>query len=157
MHPTFPTTMRACGMLAFGLLSFAICGCGGGTGNVSGTVTYQGKVVKGGNVTFVSTEGKPGASSAQISEDGTYTMPKVPTGNVKICVDTETFNPASRSKVPKYAPPAGQTAPDGFGTGDSEGMAKRYTQIPGTFAKPETTGLTYEIVGGEQTHNIDIK
>ena len=156
MRSSFPITMRACGMLAFSLVAFAMCGCGGGEGNVTGSVTINGKVVKGGNVTFVSTEGKPSVS-AQINEGGTYTMTKVPSGNVKICIDTETFNPAKKSKTPKYSPPPGQEGPEGFGTGDAEGMAKRYVMVPVNFSKPETTTLTYDVVGGTQIYDIDIK
>src|SRR5436309_829807 len=51
-------------------------GCGSGVGSVSGKVFYQGKLVKGGNVTFVSTEGKP-SKSTSINEDGSYSLDKL--------------------------------------------------------------------------------
>jgi len=128
-------------------------GCGSGTATVSGKVSYNGKVLKGGNVTFVSSEGKPTVSTS-IKEDGTYTL-VVPVGPGKICVETQSLNPAGKSKSMKYSPPPGQQAPEGLGGGSSADTAKRYIPIPERFSNPETSELTYDIKGSQE-HNIDL-
>jgi hypothetical protein len=35
--------------------------------------------------------------------------------------------------------------------------AKRYVQIPESYAKPETTDLSYAFPGGDQTFDINLK
>jgi len=135
----------------------AVCGCGNQTATVTGKVTYNGRLLKGGSVTYVSTEGKPSISGS-ISEDGSYTLVKVPVGLVKICVDTESLNPANIPKAPmKYGPPAGQSAPEGFSSGDADTAKKRFVKIPETYGKEETTTLTYSVTPGDQQHDIDLK
>ena len=156
MQSTPFSKSRVLGFVLILPMLLAVCGCGNQLVNVSGTVTYQAKPVKGGSVIFISTEGKPSVST-EIREDGTYTAEKVPVGTVKICVDTEALNPAKRTKAPKYGPPAGQTAPSGFGEGDPEAMTKRYTKIPPAYAKEGTTELTYTVISGDQTYNIELK
>lgn len=144
--------------LAFGFASFAalaLCGCGDPTGEVSGKVTYNNVVVKGGSVTFINTSGKPSVST-QIGEDGSYTASNVPYGEAKICVDTEALNPAKKSKVPKYGPPAGQTGPQGLDKG-GEDMSKRYVKIPEQYAKPDATDLKLTVGAGRVQHNIELK
>jgi hypothetical protein len=145
--------------IAFGLVAASalvlLSGCGNPTGNVTGKVTYKGQALKGGNITYVSTEGRASVSGS-IKEDGSYTLEKVPAGAVKICVDTSSLKP-NNNKNFKYAPPAGQQAPEGFQSGDSEGNAKRYTPIPPMYAKPDTTDLSYTVVAGDQTHDIELK
>jgi len=135
------------------LLAVLTSGCGPGVGSVTGKVFYQGKLVKGGNVTFVSTEGRP-SLSATINEDGTYSVPKISGGAVKICVDTKSLNPGM-AKAMKYSPPAGMKAPEGLNAGESaEKLAKRYTPIPPKYGSPDTTTLTYTVKAGAQEHDI---
>jgi len=129
-------------------------GCGPSTGTVSGKVTYKGQLVKGGNVTFVSAQGRP-SGSASIKEDGTYKVERVATGPVKICVETESLNPARRSKAVKYSPPPGQKAPHGFAPGPD--TSHLYVRIPPQYKDVETTDLDYQVKGGSQTHDIQLK
>lgn len=143
--------------LAFGFASIAaltLCGCGDSTGEVSGKVTYNNAVVKGGSVTFVGEAGKPSVST-QIGEDGSYTAKNVPYGEIKVCVDTEALDPAKRAKVPKYGPPAGQTAPEGLGGG--EDTSKRFVKIPDHYSKPDTTDLKVTVGSGKVQYNIELK
>jgi hypothetical protein len=141
-----------CGMLLVLAALIGMCGCGPATGTVSGTVTYKGTKLKGGNVTFVSTEGKP-SKVASIQPDGTYVI-GVPAGAVKICIETESLNPGGvRSKFPKNEPPPGQKSPYGKRKEDN---ADLYVEIPDTYAQPETTKLTYTVTSGKQEHNITL-
>ena len=148
--------MRGLGAFLVFTAAFGAAGCGAATGAVSGKVSYKDKLLKGGNVTFVSLEGKPSASTS-IKEDGTYSIPNAPTGKVKICVETESLNPAGKIKAPRYSPPPGAQAPAGFDTGDPADMAKRFVAIPGRYANPDTTDLAYEVKGGSAEYNIELK
>jgi hypothetical protein len=128
-------------------------GCGSQSATVSGKVSYNGKMLKGGNVTFVSTEGKPSAS-ASIEENGTYTC-KAPTGKVRISVETSSLKPTMMGGAKKYSAPAGQTSP--YDTSGSTDASKRYVEIPDNYADPDKSGLTLEVKGGSQTHDIELK
>jgi hypothetical protein len=140
------------------LLSLAgLIGCSSGTGKVSGKVDYNGKLLKGGDITFISTTGKP-SRSTRINENGSYSVSDVPAGKVKICVDTSTLNPAGKTvRAPHYKPPAGQKAPGGLDTDKSEDMAKRYMWIPTKYAKSDETDLTLDVKRGDNEHDIHLK
>lgn len=129
-----------------GLLGVA--GCGPGVATVTGKVSYKGTPLKGGNITFVSTEGKPTISD-KISESGTYTLRDVPTGTVTICVETESLKTAARAPV--YSAPPGMTNPNA----PPPNQANRYVPIPTKYADTATSGLSYKVVGS-QTHDIEL-
>lgn len=154
-----------------------VAGCGRPVGSVTGTVTYQGKTLKGGGVTFVSTEG--GRSfAATITAEGTYTVPDIVGGDYKVCVDTSSLKGATTTttsipgaaahaqpvvpKGAKTAPPPGVAMPEGYGASDPNAMksnaaAKRYVAIPPKYADVNATDLTYTFKGGAETFNIELK
>jgi hypothetical protein len=139
------------------LLALAgMSGCGPRTGTVSGKVYYNGKLLKGGTVTFVHTTPGKGSGNADIKEDGTYTMPPVAAGTVKICVDTSALKPLPKNRITQYSPPPGQTAPGGL-AGPREDVSKRYTAIPKEYADPTTSTLSLDVKGGAQEHDIQLK
>lgn len=153
-----------------GVLGLTI-GCGRPTGSITGKVTYKGKVLKGGGVTFVSTEGQP-SRSASIGEDGTYSVPQITAGEYKVCVDTSFMKaqPGGYASgfVPQgeaskdSGPPPGITIPEGYTPSSPKAMesvkkGSKYVAIPPQYAKPDTTDLTYTATGGSQTHDIDLK
>jgi hypothetical protein len=145
---------RTWGTIPVLLVLIGLSGCGSSTATVSGKVSYKGNPLKGGNITFASAEGKPSVSTS-IDENGTYTC-KAPTGKVKVSVETASLKPAmAGGKAPKYSPPAGQTSP--YQSGDTSDLSKRYTEIPETYSDPEKSGLSYEIKGGSQTIDIELK
>lgn len=148
-------------------------GCGKPTGSVTGKVTYKGTPLKGGGVTFVSSEGQS-SKSATINEDGTYSVQDIVAGNYKITVDTsfmktETggygsgFMPGgSGGAIQDNGPPPGVTVPEGYTPSSPKAMqsakkGKNYVAIPPQYANPESTDLTYTVVGGAQAHDIELK
>ncbi len=136
-------------------VTLGLAGCEGNpTVTVVGQVTYKGVILKGGNVTFVSTEGKA-SRSTQIGEDGRYTLEKVPVGKVAICVDTAFLDPSKRPKI-TYKQPPGAKPPGGYMPPDPAKLAERYTKIPAKYAKPETSGLTYTVENSKQDKNINL-
>jgi hypothetical protein len=131
----------------------ATSGCTGASATVKGKVTLDGQPVKGGTVTFASTEGKPPASGS-IQQDGGYEVLRAPTGKVKITVETESLNPAGRGDARKYEPPAGQKSPYGNAKGGDD--ASRYVKIPEKYKLEETTDLAFEVKGGTNTHDLKL-
>jgi len=138
-------------LLAAAALTSAGCG-GAATATVTGKVSSNGVALKGGNVTFLSTEGKR-TVTGPINEDGTYKLEKVPVGKVKILVETESLNPATKPKV-QYGPPKDQVMPGGYAPPNFEEMAKRYRKIPEAYAKEEMTPLEYTVTSGSQEYDI---
>ena len=132
------------------LVPLGASGCSPGT--VTGTVSYNGKMLRGGNVTFISTAGKRSAT-ASIQEDGTYRLDKVPPGEVTVCVETASLKPAEGATARHYKAPPGMQAPGGL---DEDPASKHYTPIPEKYSKPEESGITYTVKGGSQTFDIKL-
>jgi len=135
-------------------------GCGGGKGTVSGQVKLDGKPLKGGRVTFVSSPTQPGGiGSTEINADGSYTVSSLPAGKYKISVDTAYMNPAGKGNLPtKYNAPGGQKSPYAPSSGPSpEELAKRFVMIPDHYADPDRSKLEYEVKSGNQTKDIELK
>jgi len=164
---------------ALGLLS----GCGRSVGSVSGKVTYQGKSLKGGNVSFHSTEGGQSFSAA-IKDDGSFEVPNLLGGSYKVCVETASLKgPSTTGGAPKGsggsggkgvtggpkdgkegkgAPPPDAQIPEGYTPSGPAGAKaaenlKKYVPIPDKYANPDTTDLTFTFKGGSETFNIDLK
>jgi hypothetical protein len=136
--------------------ALGVVGCGAKTATVSGKVYLDGKLLKGGNVTFASSEGK-GTVSTPIKEDGTYSREDVPTGKVNIAVETESLNPANRpTGAMAYKPPGGQQAPAGLG-GPMEDTSKRYTPIPEKYTTAERSGISIQVKSGTNPYDIQLK
>lgn len=168
----FPAALVVC--LAAGLL-----GCSSSKrGSVTGKVTYNGQVVKAGSVLLIYDEG--GQYPAGINSDGTFQFMDVPTGNVKVVVNTEPFNPEQRPVA--YTQKQQQIA-RGYGKGlqeydkmmgrggkDKQGeavgaplskekkeeLAKVYVKIPKKYASEKDTPLTYTVQPGRQIKDLDL-
>src|SRR5262249_25010983 len=83
--------LRGVGIGVLLLLGFGAMGCGS-SGSVSGKVYFHQKPLGGRTVTFTSPGNKTVVS--QIGPDGSYTIPKIPTGEVQIAVETESAKPS---------------------------------------------------------------
>jgi hypothetical protein len=127
-------------------------GCGNNA-TITGTVKYKGNPLKGGNVSFIHSDGTTVGSP--IAEDGTYTITKMRAGDVKITVETSTLKPRGGRQGGASQVPAGKEAPGGYmGAGDG---GKNYVEIPTKYETPETSGLTYTVKSGKQEHPIDLE
>jgi hypothetical protein len=156
---------RPAGLLALA----ALLGAAGCTsyGEVSGKVTYKGKSLKGGSITFT-IPGK-GSVAAQIAEDGSYTVAQVPAGEARIAVETKSVGPPAKAPgpmafmrgPPKMTPPKESDLPKDahapMSTAPPKADLKRYVPIPDQYGDPEKSGLTFKVTGGAQTHDIDLK
>ena len=133
----------------------AATGCSfSGKGTVSGKVYYKKTLLKGGNVTFFSTEGKPSLSTS-IAEDGSYKLEKVPTGEVTICVETKSLKlQPGATPPPKYSAPPG--APAGYTPPNVADRSKNFVPIDEKYATPEDSGKKYTVKSGSQEYNIEL-
>ena len=112
---------------------------------VSGRVLYKNKPVTGGSVAFVASDGF--ASSGVIDEKGNYTI-SAPVGDVRIGVDNRGVG-----QKPMAAASKGAGRPDAEPPTPIKGT---YRQIPEKYYDPSTSGLTYTVKSGPQTHDIEL-
>jgi hypothetical protein len=123
-------------------LALGLAGCGGGSGTVPvrGTVTYKGKSVPSGTVTFIPDAGPH--ATGEIGPDGSYTLTTykagdgaVP-GSYKVVVvameDTSNRLPEERASLP---PPI----------------------VPTKYTSVATTDLTAQVKDGENTIDFELK
>ena len=126
----------------FGAVCLALAGCGAGTGELTGKVTYNDKTVCSGTVIIAAADGT--SQTGPIQDDGTYTVTGIPAGTVKIGVnspDPRSVKVAQRKKDEK-PPPA-----DGSG----------WLQLPPKYADPKDSGLTATVKSGKNDFSIELK
>ena len=118
-------------------MAFILAACVGGCSDdgeppvstISGTVTFQGKPVTGGTLTFeMTTENGAVPYAGQIEPDGRYEITNAVPGKARISVET-----ATQEGLPNFFP------------------------LPGRFANPTTSGLEYQVKEGIQQHNIVVE
>jgi len=155
-----PALRLGCGGLSLGLL-ILIAGCGGNPhsvdyAEVSGKVLFQGKPLPGGRVSFVAVKGGFPASGI-INEDGTYQI-KAPIGEVQIGVDNSMLRPQSQGKGGSGTRPKEMSHPKAPDATEGKGQPVKGTwvNIPLQYADPGTSGLTYTVKSGSQTHDIEL-
>lgn len=148
------------------LALFALAGCGGGTGELTGTVKSGAKVVASGSVTAVGSDGIP--HGAVIGPDGRYTLTGLPLGEVKLLVSSP--NPAApagkgpggpggapgrgkegRGKEGRQPPPTEQPP-----EADPE-IAKKWFRISDDFGDLAKTTLRATVKAGRTEHDIEVK
>ncbi len=123
-------------LVALGL----VVGCGGGgadTGDISGAVTYDGKPVEDGSITFVAVDGKAPTAGGTI-KDGKYTATKVPVGATKVSIS------ASKVVGKKKA----------YDTPDSPEIPITEPLVPAKYN--QTTELRYDVKAGTQTKDFQL-
>lgn len=134
------------------ILALFTLGCGSPIGTVTGTVYYKNVPLKGGNVTFVSSD-KTKSLISPIAEDGSYRIEKVPIGVVKVMVETKSLD--KKANLRSSQPPAGMKGGNRAAT-DPKEMARRYVPIPSNYSDVDKSGLEYTVQGGSQTHDIKL-
>ncbi len=125
-----------------------VCGCGK-TAVVAGKVSYQGRTVVHGSVTFLSADKT--ARSAAIGPDGSYAVEGVPPGIVKIGVisrDPSRGRTAIPGQTPvrRNKPGAAPAAP-----------APGWFPLPARLEDPGNSGLSLEVGSGRVHYDIDLK
>jgi hypothetical protein len=148
----------------FVLLLPLIAGCGG-QGKVSGRVLYNGKPVPGGWVTFRPAEGKANTVNARLDANGYYEA-TLPVGMVGIAVDNRDLQPQLQERASGPTLPPGLQLPTGAKRAPQtplpaeqapEPLPGDYVPIPARYYDVDTSGLTYMVKRGAQTHDIELK
>lgn len=127
-------------------------GCSAGTATLTGTVSYQGKLLNQGTVSVYADSGE--SSSAEIQPDGSYKIENCPRGKLKICV-------ASVDPVQVAATIAATKATGRFAQGAPEpapppGDPAKWFSIPAQYADPDGSGLSVDVSAGENEYNINL-
>lgn len=131
-----------CGSLVF----VAATGCGAGTVSVSGIVKLQGRPLTSGTVLFHGPDGR--VDHSLIAEDGKYIIPESRLGIVRITVQSHAAAP---SGLPTRGDPAPGVAPS------KRGAAGKVVVLNNRYLDPATSGLTYTVHRGRQTHDIELE
>jgi len=128
--------MRSLAAAAACLALAALAGCGGDSSKatISGKVAYNNAPVTGGTLTLYPASGAP--YPINIKADGTFNVSDVPVGEMEVGIDT--------GAVP-VAPPAGSAAGQGL---------PPHVDIPKKYKDPKTSGLTWDVKGGEEYQGV---
>jgi len=142
--------MTALGLVSIAILSASVCGCGKNTAAISGKISYKGRAVTYGSVTFVSADKT--ARSGVISPDGAYSIDEVPPGNAVIAVISR--NPALGRTIVKRDKSAqgGQKE-----TTDRESSEKNWFPLPTKYESVKTSGLECTVPPRSYKLDIDLK
>ena len=138
-----------------GLISLLVfAGCGSKPGFITGKVTYKGKALNSGAITFYGADGR--TDSGVIKSDGTYVVPSAPTGPVKVTVVVRQVKAPPK---PRTGP--GANSPAHPGSKDTTPPPTPETTIPAVlipakYESPDQSGLVYMVTGGNQTIDIDL-
>jgi hypothetical protein len=115
-----------------------LIGCGGESGTtISGKISHDGKDLNSGSITFQAQEGI--VETVTIQGDGTYTVSGLPKGSAKISITV---------------PPAPTPGPGGVSADEPGDYEANPVLIPIKFGDTTKSGLSVELTGGEQTHDI---
>jgi len=91
--------------------------------------------------------------SADIKE-GTYAVGQVPSGPVKVSVETFQTKVTAVPNMPKdVLPPGGGP---GGGPGGPGAAPGKYVPIPPRYKDPLQSGLTFTVAGGSQKQNFEL-
>lgn len=134
------------------MISLLVAGCGPAaapTGTVSGVITFQGKPVTAGTVTFRNDD-KGLVASMPLGADGRYQLRfagglQIPVGAYDVTI----------SPPEPHVPTAGELA-----SGDAAGKTSvphASPDIPQKYRSPKTSGLTFEVNAGENTFDLDMR
>jgi hypothetical protein len=115
-----------------------LAGCDGGPpmGDVSGKVTYEGKIVEIGDITFIPVDGKTPTAGAPI-ENGQYRA-RVPVGLMKVSISAPRV--VGKKKL--------------YNSKDSPEMPITEEGLPARFNKE--TELQFEVQAGTNTKNFEL-
>lgn len=139
------------------LLPVVAVGCGGGRGTISGKVTFNGKPLPVGTISFYPQSGKQDAINCPI-RNGAYSQEGVPTGEVKVGVVT--VDPANAGGGSGAAAAGGGGGSDTGArvTATPAGRKKSATfvAVPPRYGSPDTSDLSLTVQTGEQVFDVEL-
>jgi hypothetical protein len=127
----------------------AIAGCGKSLAEVSGTVTYKGKALKGGSVLFRGSDGVE--YPVNIDAEGKY-VTKVMTGDAQVLVTW--VNDEAMTKYTLALSAQARGAKDGKLPTAPPPPPESFSLIPEKYGEYPTSGLTTTVKRGKNTYDI---
>ena len=122
-------------------------GCGSQTGDVSGTVSFDGKKLPSGRISFLCEGGNKPVLMSSIT-DGSYLVYDAPIGPARVTVETfEITTTAVPNMIASPLPPDQQN--------DAASEAE-YVRIPTRYRAPTTSDLSHEIVSGDHVRDFHL-
>jgi hypothetical protein len=112
----------------------AVPACDPDTATVSGRVTYQGKPLTSGSVTFCAAEGR--VEHGLLRTDGSYAIERVPVGPARVAV-------ASHTSVP-------------VGLRGSSAPAEKPVALPARYRDPDQSGIEFTVEKGRTDYDIEL-
>jgi hypothetical protein len=154
--------LSAAALLA--LICFIVAGCGGGSSAgkaiAEGKVTYKGKPVTGGTINFIF---ESGAFPGQITPDGGFRVPNLPTGKATVTVSTQQlrgkgYMPAfDTSKIPASMKDMLASMKKAKEEGGGAAAAGTYVEIPRKYERKDTSPLTWDLTAGENHKDLTLE
>jgi hypothetical protein len=156
------------------LLLVAAVGCGSGKGTVSGQVTLDGKPLPAGKISFLGSHGQ--SATADIT-DGQYTVSNVPTGEVKVTVQTGSLkqqadnllassrygssnrrSAAATSKLPANVKEQlqAEAARNAEMAKSGKRLLAKYRPLPDKYSKPDSSGLRASVSRGDNSFDVPL-
>lgn len=138
-----------------GLLAVALCSAGCGDGprvDVSGTVSYKGKPLAYGTVNAIASDQM--VYYGAIREDGSFTIPNVPPGPIKLGVVSpdpyfqRVASPEAKAELEERERKAGVTPP-------AKPPKGKWFPIPQKYSDPRTSGMEADVLA--PTANVEFK
>ncbi|HZY87943.1 MAG TPA: hypothetical protein VFE78_24120 [Gemmataceae bacterium] len=131
------------------VLSASAVGCGGGRGEVRGTVRYRGRPLTSGTVQLLGADGVPYA--ATIGADGSYVV-RAPVGAAKVIVSC-----LAEARLPRLTrqQPAGRSAVRG--AAPPRPRSGGFSLVPERYGDWGLSGLAVEVGRGETTCDFDLR
>jgi hypothetical protein len=125
------------------LLLVCLSGCGLATSTVSGTVRYRGTPLPDGTVMLLANDGT--AHHGAIQPDGSFAIPKVPTGPARVSVTSN--EPVLVGKDPERGrePRIDETT-----------IRRSCSRIPLCYGDLQTSGLGVEVICGRTSLDLEL-
>ena len=135
--------------VGIGLLLLVGVGCQEGKGRVSGKVSYNGKPLALGSVTFKASD--KNFHQGNIGLDGSYDVPGVSLGSALVAVnssDPEVDYMGKRTLTEQEVSER---------TTQQAAEKARWFPIPEAYSDPKTSGLSFQVGKGRNQYDIDLK
>jgi hypothetical protein len=143
-------------MLTAVAVVLALSGCSAPKSRIHGKVTYQGKPAAGATVILLASDNR--TYPADVRADGTYDLPAVPRGPIRVSIQA-----ALPRVIPRPEPGKGRDAfAKAEASADDAGKAARLPPpipgipIPAKYGDPDRSELSFELAEPDQERSFDL-